>query len=410
MQDSPPRESRQLDRLFGSAERFVDAYEAACFLQHRTEGFDDLFGIAVADRLIGAGVLRVPFDARMANKVGGTTEETAHRWREAMRGTSATAFDPDVAVAGFDTDDTIVLHGLHRRVPSLDRFAFELEREVGQMIDVNAFLTPPNAQGLDAHYDHHDVIILQVAGAKHWRLWRSNIEHPLPEYAPEQFEVRGEPTDVLLEPGDVLYVPRGWTHAATTTDRTSLHLTVGIIPMPWLEVAHSFLASLDADPSLRRALPLGHHRDPSRLEEPLEAVVRDVARTIRSTDVEVAAKELAASVRSQRATRVGRLGEVVAANDPLHPDDRLVLGSCAGDLLRRDGDRWFVVLGGSPLPLPASFERGIAAIVCGDTIELDGLIDASDESAVRVVRQLLRHGVLAKLDLIVDTTENGPHR
>ena len=48
----------------------------------------------------------------------------------------------------------------------------------------------------------------------------------------------GEPAaDFTLEPGDTLYLPRGWPHQAHTSDSDSLHLTIGLHPQTRLDAA-----------------------------------------------------------------------------------------------------------------------------------------------------------------------------
>jgi hypothetical protein len=42
--------------------------------------------------------------------------------------------------------------------------------------------------------------------------------------------------DVELEAGDALYLPRGYVHAALTTDEHSVHLTVGVLSTTWYDV------------------------------------------------------------------------------------------------------------------------------------------------------------------------------
>lgn len=104
-----------------------------------------------------------------------------------------------------------------------------------ERIHANAYLTPADARGFDHHWDTHDVIVLQLEGRKHWQVHGA----PLPFPAPEQVcgphkelidrAVRDEPLiDTLLEPGDVLYLPRGQIHAARTAGACSLHLTLGL--------------------------------------------------------------------------------------------------------------------------------------------------------------------------------------
>jgi ribosomal protein L16 Arg81 hydroxylase len=42
--------------------------------------------------------------------------------------------------------------------------------------------------------------------------------------------------DVELEAGDALYLPRGYVHAALTTDVDSVHLTIGVLSTTWYDV------------------------------------------------------------------------------------------------------------------------------------------------------------------------------
>ena len=47
-----------------------------------------------------------------------------------------------------------------------------LALELDHPVQINAYLTPPAEQGLDIHFDFHDVIVVQLAGRKRWRVWR----------------------------------------------------------------------------------------------------------------------------------------------------------------------------------------------------------------------------------------------
>jgi hypothetical protein len=56
----------------------------------------------------------------------------------------------------------------------------------------------------------------------------------------------------LLEPGDVLYIPRGSYHEARATDVDSIHLTIGMYPVTW---KHLLLKLVDAAAGTGAALP-----------------------------------------------------------------------------------------------------------------------------------------------------------
>lgn len=79
----------------------------------------------------------------------------------------------------------------------------------------NAYLTPPQAQGLNLHTDAADVFVLQQSGKKVWTLHETGTHVEI--------------CDVELSRGDVLYVPAGTPHYAVSAgDEPSLHLAVSV--------------------------------------------------------------------------------------------------------------------------------------------------------------------------------------
>ena len=81
-----------------------------------------------------------------------------------------------------------------------------------------------------------------------------------------------------LEPGDVVYLPRGWIHAARANAGLSLHLTFGIHPYTRRHLVDALVArALDPSPAggdpLDASLPLGLDlADPSALDAILASV------------------------------------------------------------------------------------------------------------------------------------------
>ena len=123
-----------------------------------------------------------------------------------------------------------------------------LEIEWGCMVGANVYLTPPQgAQGFAPHYDDIEAFILQLEGEKHWKVYPPfpGSKNVLPRCSSRDFtemEMKNHKPiiDVILKPGDVLYMPRGWIHQAYTISPNdtisssssssesmhSLHLTV----------------------------------------------------------------------------------------------------------------------------------------------------------------------------------------
>jgi hypothetical protein len=159
---------------------------------------------------------------------------------------------------------TIVLNNLEGSLPSLADLCRSMESEFSCRFQCNIYVTPGgSAQGLRTHYDTHDVFVLQISGTKHWRIYDTPVVRPFrgQDFDPEKF-VPGDLTmEFDLHPGDMVYVPRGVMHDATSTEEDSCHITLGVLPTSWTDLLLESIArvALD-DEELRRSLPPGYAR------------------------------------------------------------------------------------------------------------------------------------------------------
>ena len=141
----------------------------------------------------------------------------------------------------------------------------------------NAYLTPPNSYAVPAHADDRDVLVIQILGSKSWKIYKHiPVEYPFDK---EQVGKNGNVIDpsvlngglcfddkeVILNPGDVLYLPRGFVHEASTEDSTgccepSFHITVAIATHDWclsVLLSETIRQTLDDVTEYRKALPIG---------------------------------------------------------------------------------------------------------------------------------------------------------
>ena len=174
---------------------------------------------------------------------------------------------PSRVITSYHQGFTVVLNQLQRRSPSVSALCRSLEDSLVSATDIllksgvtaNAYLTPRKAQGFSPHYDDHDVFIVQLGGAKNWRIYRALEHFPLEPLSKIQRSRLDHLHEIELKPGDLLYVPRGFPHEALTGDAFSLHLTLGIRSYTWVDFVSSIAVS---DPRLRSSL----HFNPSRPE------------------------------------------------------------------------------------------------------------------------------------------------
>ena len=182
--------------------------------------------------------------------------------------------DRGAVVRHYQDGATIIFPQLNLAVEELANFCRTLEFELSCKVQTNVYLTPQNSQGFKTHYDDHDVFILQVHGKKNWNLYQQAVEKPF----------RGEPfnssehaagkldLNFTMEPGDCLYIPRGYMHDATNVgDQPSLHITVGLLVKKWADLMLEVLSEVAVNnPEFRESLPVGFARndfDPSNAKQ-----------------------------------------------------------------------------------------------------------------------------------------------
>lgn len=146
------------------------------------------------------------------------------------------------------------IEALHRPIRSL---AEELEAATRSMIQVNLYASWRSSRGFDLHYDDHDVFVIQIEGPKLWKVYRATEKYPIvsaSERNPERLALEAV-WDAPLQPGDVLFIPRGWWHVVTPVDQPTMHLTVGLHPPNGLKLVEWALRDLSANELLRMDLP-----------------------------------------------------------------------------------------------------------------------------------------------------------
>jgi len=131
------------------------------------------------------------------------------------------------------------------------------------MVGANVYLTPPGTQGFAPHWDDVEVFMMQLEGKKHWRLYKP--ENKLPRHSSKNLsqEEVGKPIlEVDLEPGDLIYMPRGTIHQGNCLEgEHSLHITLSAYQLnSWTDLLEKLLpAALSVasaeDPEFREGLP-----------------------------------------------------------------------------------------------------------------------------------------------------------
>jgi bifunctional lysine-specific demethylase and histidyl-hydroxylase NO66 len=379
-----------LGRCVGDPGRFVAEYWARAPLYRPgadAAAYADLFSLGDVDHILSSTTPRYP--AFRMVKGGRQLDRRSYTRSGRVGGQPVDDLaDPRRVYELFDGGATIVLQSLHRFWPPLSRLGRDLELALTHPVQVNAYITPPASQGLSMHHDEHDVFVLQVYGRKRWDV------HD-PDGRPENRLIVAE-----LAPGDCLYIPQRFPHAARTADTASVHLTVGVVPTSWADVLRREVMSVVEDALSGDPLPAGFAADPAGLAAGVAEQLAEVRHRLDKLDPDAIAAAAADRFWSSRSPHLtGQLQQLLALEEM---DDDTVVRKRPGAVcrLRRREDRLEVLLGDRTLHMPARLAPVMQAILTSERLAVGDLAGHLDPpSRLVLVRRLVREGLLGSVPL-----------
>ncbi|HEU4409290.1 MAG TPA: cupin domain-containing protein [Polyangiaceae bacterium] len=421
----------ELSRLLApvTPEAFVGRYwgREPLYVRGRADKFAGLFDRAAFERLRRDPPRRLEINCSFSDY---GNRAAARAGRRPVTRITANQYDAMLAAGA-----TLTLLPLQALEPKVARFAASLKAQLAYAGDLlcTAWLSPPGA-GVGAHFDGRAVITLQLEGEKRWRIsprpalpWAEHLGlaredgtcsydylgGEAPEVEPWEEDVAlvrdGDLVDVLLRPGDLLYVPAGVYHETRAEgDAPSLALNVDFAPVSfWNVLDLAVRPALRADPAWRHLPPAPAAAEGGRLPAHVKAFFLARLDELRARLDELRGDELALNAAWQEL--VASLDGPPLAPSPaagLAPDDVLCLSAerpttCA---LGRDGEgREIVYLfhGGREVsfdePRLVEFGRGLARRRAFAAREaLDWAPGLRWDEARELLEVLLREGILTR--------------
>ena len=117
---------------------------------------------------------------------------------------------------------SVKIFGVDRWSKALRDLRQSLAGQTRHFCSANLYFTPPEGNCFSRHKDHYDILILQVEGRKVWYL--GGVKEPVDgkgKYATDR--------EVILEAGDILYLPKSMSHYASCDAlKSSTHITIGL--------------------------------------------------------------------------------------------------------------------------------------------------------------------------------------
>jgi ribosomal protein L16 Arg81 hydroxylase len=139
----------------------------------------------------------------------------------------------------------------------LTRLAQAFETFFRGATKINIYAGWRSLHGLDLHRDNQEIFILQLDGRKRWLLYGSSVDHvDRSDLRDTSVPPAGAELDEILQPGDLLYIPRGCYHLAVPMNEPTLHLTLGVKNPRGMDLALWLVERLRASDVAVRDVPL----------------------------------------------------------------------------------------------------------------------------------------------------------
>ncbi|GGM60968.1 hypothetical protein GCM10012275_35020 [Longimycelium tulufanense] len=389
-----------LGRLVTDTETFTRTWPREPTLWRSEGKFTDLLSLAALDEMLSGQALRRPAFRMVAD--GEVLAEPDY--------SRASLLYPDVPDTGRMADllergATLVMQGLQEYWRPLGDFCRTLARDLGHPVHANGYLTPPKAQGFHLHYDVQDVFILQIEGEKDWVLHEPVVEAPLPHESWERIRsgsgraelvAPGTPAwgELTLRPGDSLWLPRGWIHAARTREVTSLHITITLYTLTRYWAFTELAARAGRASALKEALPAAFTADADAALAELAEIRAEAVAWLQETDL----TDIAAAIRSSALAMFAPparqpVTAVLADPDYLTAEFRVRSEGVLGIDLH--GDAAVLRMPGRDVRVPARIEPGLRQLLASRRCRAADLTWlADDPSRAAVLRRLHREGVI----------------
>lgn len=300
-------------------------------------------------------------------------------------------------------NSTLVMRELHRCWKPISELCRSIENTLCHRAQVNMYLTPKNSQGFPPHFDTHGVFVLQIEGFKIWKIYDTfnAFTLPLSQQQIPKDQLSKPMYEIILKAGDILYIPSGYVHEASTSECSSLHLTLGILAYRWLDL---FLAALSSaseqNVSLRKSLPVGFLKDKhnincfkTQFEELLSQIFEDVK-------LEEAIKQLARNIIEEQIPLHKQSFKQIDNIDLINLDSVFKKRQNVACYVFEYGDSAVIQFPGNKVGGPKHLKSVFQFIAREENFAVNSLPNfLTNNSKLVLVRRLIRAGLLVEVSV-----------
>jgi ribosomal protein L16 Arg81 hydroxylase len=267
---------------------------------------------------------------------------------------------------------SLVTNDIDSLTPVLCGVANAMENRLAGKVQSNLYCSWKQHQAFGSHFDTHDVFAIHVAGEKLWNIYETRMDDPI---AHPKFKTYGQDwhdknrgaiaQQVLMKPGDLLYLPRGLYHDAMATSDGTIHIAFGVTHVIGLDVLDMVQATVVNDVEFRRNMPLPEEGQEA-VAAWLEKLGERVAELLRSPDA------VQGMIGFQREFRYPRGGITLPVQPP---GRRYRLSAKDLSVVQKDG-QWLLAGGKRAVPIPPGHEEVVSWVLARPGFNEESLAEA----------------------------------
>jgi ribosomal protein L16 Arg81 hydroxylase len=169
--------------------------------------------------------------------------------------------DPEKVKEFLRRGATLTANWIDHLSAGLTAFSQALEWALCGKVQANLYVSSRRRPGLASHRDRHDVYAVHVEGTKTWYVYEGRsafpIAHPMFKNSRDEDEQAKQRLlmEVKMEPGDLLYLPRGQYHDAVADEGGAMHIAFGVTYPNGLDILSLLFQRAVAEPLFRADLP-----------------------------------------------------------------------------------------------------------------------------------------------------------
>lgn len=179
------------------------------------------------------------------------------------------------AVYQYLQDGATMVYNRIDNEPFVDTIAKQVAQFAQAQTVVSGYLAFGSSSSYRNHWDTRDVFAVQLIGKKHWKISAPNFDMPLyMQQAKDMPHITPSKTvdmEVILEAGDILYIPRGWWHNPMPMNCETFHLAIGTFPPNGYNYMEWLMKKIPDIQSIRQNF-IGWEHDQKNLDDSAQAV------------------------------------------------------------------------------------------------------------------------------------------